>query len=202
MYADGEYDLAGFAVGVVERAKILDGSRARPGDLVLGVASSGLHSNGYSLARRVLLEELKLELGAELPGTGQTVGQALLTPTRIYTKTVAALLAALGDDARALCHVTGGGLPENLPRVLPAGLGAELDLSTFERPAIFRAIQDGGPVLESEMLRTFNVGVGLVVVVAASAAPRALEVLAASGERAFPLGTIVEIPEGERVRFR
>jgi phosphoribosylformylglycinamidine cyclo-ligase len=202
MYADGEYDLAGFAVGVVERAKILGGSRTRPGDVVLGVASSGLHSNGYSLARRVLLEERKLELGAELAGTGKTVAEALLTPTRIYTKTVAALLAALGDDARALCHVTGGGLPENLPRVLPAGIGAELDLSSFERPAIFRAIQEGGPVLESEMLRTFNVGVGLVVVVAPSAAPRALEVLTASGERAFPLGAIVEIPEGERVRFR
>lgn len=192
MYADGEYDLAGFAVGVVDRSRMLDGKRCKPGDAVLGVASSGLHSNGYSLARRVLEGAMQLGVRDPFPGDVEhTVGQVLLTPTRIYAKTVQALVAELGPDLHALCHVTGGGLPENLPRVLPPGIGARLDLASYERPRVFRVIGEGGPVIESELRRTFNLGVGLTVVVDKSAERRALDALARAGERAWGLGDLV-----------
>jgi phosphoribosylformylglycinamidine cyclo-ligase len=202
-YAKGEYDLAGFAVGVVERGKILDGKRTLAGDLVLGVASSGLHSNGYSLARRVLSDE-DFDMKARHPALGMTPYQAMLTPTRIYAKAAAALGDALGDDLHAMAHITGGGLGGNVPRVLPDGLGAELHLGAFQRPAIFELIQTKGPVEESEMRATFNLGVGLVVVVAKERAKAALDTLAAAGERAFELGKIVEVgdvPFEARVRF-
>ncbi|WP_437952775.1 phosphoribosylformylglycinamidine cyclo-ligase [Sorangium sp. So ce296] len=204
MYADGEYDLAGFAVGVVERSRILDGKRIAPGDAVLAVASSGLHSNGYSLARRVLEKEMGLRMSDRVDELGATVGEALLTPTRIYARAITALLAACGDAVRGLSHITGGGLPGNLPRVLPDGLGARLDLGSYQRPAIFHLLQRGGPVDEAEMRRTFNLGVGLVAVVDKSAADKAIDALAASGERAWVLGEIVpvgDVPFEERVRF-
>jgi phosphoribosylformylglycinamidine cyclo-ligase len=203
MYADGEYDLAGFSVGVVERSEILDGSRVEAGDVVVAIASSGLHSNGYSLARRVLCERMGLAMSAPMPGGGgRTVGEALLAPTRIYARAVRELQRAVGEDLRALAHVTGGGLPENLPRTLPAALGARLDLSTYERPAVFTAIQEGGPVDEREMLRTFNVGVGMCAVVARSSAEAAIRALEAAGERAWVLGAVEPSPDGEeRVRF-
>ena len=200
MYAEGEYDLAGFAVGVVERSKIIDGKACSEGDVVIAIASSGLHSNGYSLARRVLLEEMKLSLTELRPGGDKTVGEALLVPTKIYARTVASLFAGLEDKLHALCHVTGGGLPENLPRVLPEGLGAHLNLASYERPLIFQVIQKGGPVDEAEMLRTFNVGVGLVLVVAREAAEQALEAARAAGETAWVLGEIVKA-SGARVTF-
>lgn len=199
MYADGEYDLAGFAVGVVERAKILDGSRVKKGDVVLGVASSGLHSNGYSLARKVLFERLGLGIHDQVPGLGKTAAEALLVPTRIYARAVKELFAAVGEGVHGLSHITGGGLPGNLPRVLPEGLGARLDLSVFERPGIFRVIAEFGPVEEAEMRRTFNLGVGLVVVVAPSQAEAALAALSASGEQAFRLGEVIEV--GADVEF-
>ncbi|AUX37979.1 phosphoribosylaminoimidazole synthetase [Sorangium cellulosum] len=204
MYADGEYDLAGFAVGVVERSRILDGKRIAPGDTVIGVASSGLHSNGYSLARRVLEKEMGLRMSDRVDELGATVGEALLTPTRIYARAITALLAACGDAVRGLSHITGGGLPGNLPRVLPDGLGARLDLGSYQRPAIFQLLQRGGPVDEAEMRRTFNLGVGLVAVVDKAAADKAIEAFAASGERAWVLGEIVpvgDVPFEERVRF-
>jgi len=202
MYADGEYDLAGFAVGVVEKSRLVDGSRMRAGDVVVGVASTGLHSNGYSLARRVLLEVMGLSMTDPFPGvSGQTVGQVLLTPTRIYARAVASVVAALGDDLRAFSHITGGGLPENLPRTFPAGLGARLDLSTYERPAVFRAIADGGPVEEAELLRTFNCGVGMAVMVARGSEATAISALEAAGERAWVLGEVVAHTAGERVSF-
>jgi phosphoribosylformylglycinamidine cyclo-ligase len=205
MYAAGEYDLAGFSVGVVERAKLLDGARTRPGDAVVAVASSGLHSNGYSLARRVIEGEMKLGMNDVLPEVGTTVGRALLEPTRIYAKAVAALLAACGADVRGLAHITGSGLPGNLPRVLPEGLGARVDLASYERPAIFRVIERGGPVEEAELRRTFNLGVGLVAIVAPDAAGRAIAALEAAGERAWRFGEIVpvaaDVPFEERVAF-
>jgi phosphoribosylformylglycinamidine cyclo-ligase len=200
MYADGEYDLAGFTVGVVERSQVLDGKRVQEGDVVLGVASSGLHSNGYSLARRVV-EAMGLAMGDAFPGESRTVGEVLLTPTRIYVKSALALAEALGPELHGFSHITGGGLPENLPRVIPAGLGANLDLGSYERPNLFRALQAGGPVEEHELLRTFNCGVGLCVVVAKEAATRAIASLEASGERAWELGRIVARTEGERVHF-
>ncbi|KYF70201.1 phosphoribosylformylglycinamidine cyclo-ligase [Sorangium cellulosum] len=204
MYADGEYDLAGFAVGVVERSRILDGKRIAAGDAVIGVASSGLHSNGYSLARRVLEKEMGLGMSDRVDELGGTVGEALLTPTRIYARAITALLAACGDAVRGLSHITGGGLPGNLPRVLPDGLGAQLDLGSYQRPAVFQVIQRGGPVEEAEMRRTFNLGVGLVAVVEKGAADRAIAALAGSGERAWVLGEVVsvgDVPFEERVRF-
>ncbi len=205
MYEPGKYDLAGFAVGVVERAKILDGSHAKPGDIVIGVASSGLHSNGFSLTRKVIFERLGLGARDKLPGTNQTVGEALLVPTRIYVRAVRELLAALGDEVRGLSHITGGGLPGNLPRVLPDHLGAHIDLDVFERPTIFRVLAEGGPVEESEMRRTYNLGVGLCVITSPSSAPRALEVLNSTGENAFQLGEVIEVgPDVEfesRIRF-
>lgn len=204
MYAEGEYDLAGFAVGVVERAKILDGKRVKAGDAVIGVASSGLHSNGYSLARRVLEREMGLAMSDQVAELGKTVGEELLTPTRIYAQAVAALLDALGDEVRALSHITGGGLPGNVPRVLPDGLGVRLDPATWERPAVFRVIAAGGPVEEAEMRRTFNLGVGLVAVVAREAADRAVATLGAAGERAWVAGEVIEVGDvefEERVRM-
>ncbi|WP_437599351.1 phosphoribosylformylglycinamidine cyclo-ligase [Sorangium sp. So ce590] len=204
MYAEGEYDLAGFAVGVVERSRILDGKRIAAGDAVIGVASSGLHSNGFSLARRVLEKEMGLRMSDRVDDLGATVGEALLTPTRIYARAITALLAACGDAVRGLSHITGGGLPGNLPRVLPDGLGAQLDLGSYQRPAVFQVLQRGGPVEEAEMRRTFNLGVGLVAVVEKGAADRAIEAFAGSGERAWVLGEVVsvgDVPFEERVRF-
>lgn len=198
-YPDGEYDLAGFAVGVVEKRAILDGSAPREGDAILALPSSGLHSNGYSLARKVLLERAGLELSATLPELGATLGEVLLTPTRIYTRAVRAALATGG--VRALCHVTGGGLPGNLPRVLPAGLGARIDEGRIPRPPIFDVIARLGGVAQAEMRRTFNLGVGLAIVVeaAAAAVTRALE---DAGEAPFALGRIVRAAdEDARVTY-
>jgi phosphoribosylformylglycinamidine cyclo-ligase len=201
MYAEGKYDLAGFAVGVVERSEILQPTAVRSGDVLVGVASSGLHSNGYSLARKVLLERLGLgpmdelpRLGSSATGSataGPTVGAALLRPTRIYVRAVGALRAALGPELHGLAHVTGGGLSDNVPRVLPVGLCAELRLGSYERPAIFQLIARGGPVEEEEMRRTFNLGVGLVAVVSPAAAASAVDALRAAGERAWVLGEVV-----------
>lgn len=176
-YGPGKYDLAGFAVGVVERDGLIDGSRVADGDVVLGVASSGLHSNGFSLARRVLP-------WAE----DRALAEEMLTPTRIYARAVAALRAAA--DVRALAHITGGGLPGNLPRVLPEGLGACLDTASWTPPPLFARIARDGPVAADEMRRTFNLGVGLCAVVPAAEAQAALAALAGAGEVAWVLGRV------------
>jgi phosphoribosylformylglycinamidine cyclo-ligase len=199
MYPEGEYDLAGFAVGVVGRKSVLGKARVRPGDALVAIASSGLHSNGYSLARRVLEKEMQLALGAHVPEFGRTLGEELLVPTRIYARSVAELSRALGGELHALCHVTGGGLVGNLPRVLPDGTCARVRLD-HEVPAVFRVIAKGGPVEESEMLRTFNLGIGLVAVVGREAADRALSALAAAGERAWRLGELVATSAEEPAR--
>ncbi|HEX9297938.1 MAG TPA: phosphoribosylformylglycinamidine cyclo-ligase [Polyangiaceae bacterium] len=203
MYADGEYDLAGFAVGVVNRSEILDGSKAQAGDAILALPSSGLHSNGFSLARRVF-EKMKLGLADRIPELGRTVGEALLTPTRIYARAVRALLEA-GLPVRAFCHVTGGGIPGNLPRVLPEGLGARIQLQSYTRDPIFDVLARGGPVAEDEMRRVFNIGVGLLVVIENGAAERAVAELARRGEKAWQLGQVVAVPRDtlfeERVSF-
>ncbi|MBL8607358.1 MAG: phosphoribosylformylglycinamidine cyclo-ligase [Myxococcales bacterium] len=189
MYADGEYDLAGFAVGVVARAKLVTGARVAAGDRVIALASSGLHSNGYSLARKAL-ERLSMDDRPAALG-GKTVAEALLEPTRLYAKASQAVLAA-GVDVRAMSHVTGGGLPGNLPRVLPEGLGARL--TPWARPAIFDLVQQEGSVADAEMLRTFNAGIGFVVVVPQSDVARALAAAEAAGERAWDAGVVVDVP--------
>ncbi|MBI2204150.1 MAG: phosphoribosylformylglycinamidine cyclo-ligase [Candidatus Rokubacteria bacterium] len=189
LYAAGEYDLAGFAVGVVERARIIDGSRVAPGDVVLGLASSGLHSNGYSLARRIVFDALKLALTDRLPGTTRAVGDELLEPTRIYVKAVLEVLRRF--DVHAMAHVTGGGITGNVPRVLPAGCRARVRRSSWDVPAVFRALQDAGRVEDAEMFRTFNMGVGFVLVVPPGAADGVTAALTAAGERVYRLGDIV-----------
>jgi phosphoribosylformylglycinamidine cyclo-ligase len=190
MYPAGEYDLAGFSVGVVSRKSVLGPARVRAGDVLIALASSGLHSNGYSLARRVLEGERRMPLAERVAELGVPLGEALLTPTRIYARAVLAAGRALGSELHALCHVTGGGIVGNLPRVLPQGLAARF---RFERPrpALFELIAKSGPVEEAEMRRTFNLGVGLVAIVAPQAADRALEVFAGAGETAWRAGEIV-----------
>ena len=198
-YAAGEYDLAGFAVGVVDRSAILDGSKVRAGDAVLGLASSGLHSNGYSLARRALLDEAKIDLDASFDDASSW-GEALLRPTRIYAKASAAAVAT--GHVRALCHVTGGGLVGNLPRVLPEGLGARVEES-WPVPRVFDAIREHGDVATHEMRRTFNLGIGYVLVVAPEGVDAVVSALGESGEIAHRMGTIeASDAQGEaRVRY-
>ena len=194
-YASGEYDLAGFAVGVASRKRLIDGSRVQAGDLAVGLRSSGLHSNGYSLARRVLLaDDAHDSLTDSLEGIGE-LGEALLRPTRIY---VDAASTALAYDVRAMCHITGGGLPENLPRVLPKGLGLRIDTRAWAPDPIFGLIQDRGGVEDQEMRRTFNMGVGFVLIVGPNKSEGLLNALDAHGEAAFVIGEVVE---GEGVSF-
>jgi phosphoribosylformylglycinamidine cyclo-ligase len=203
-YADGEYDLAGFAVGVVERAKILDGKTVRVGDVVLGVASSGVHSNGYSLVRKALLERAGLRLDAHVAELGETLGAALLRPTKIYARSVQAALAAVPGAIHALSHITGGGLPGNVPRVLPDELGVSIDSKAWARPAIFDLVQRAGDVDETEMRRTFNLGLGLVGVVAKEHADAIRAAFVAAGETVTVIGEVVATPGAEfeaRVRF-
>jgi len=193
-YAAGEYDLAGFAVGVVERAKIITGAQIAAGDRVLGLASSGVHSNGFSLARKALLEVAGLALDATPAPLTATVGETLLEPTRIYCRTVTALCD--GVSVKGLAHITGGGLVENPPRILPAGLGMELDLSSWAVPPVFGLIAEAG-VDDHEMRRTFNMGVGLAVVVSARDVAEALAVARAAGETVWEIGRVVETPGAE-----
>jgi phosphoribosylformylglycinamidine cyclo-ligase len=194
LYAAGEYDLAGFAVGVVERERILDGSGVKPGDIVLGLASSGLHSNGYSLARRVVFDILGLRIDAMLPGTGRTVADVMLEPTRIYAAAVRAALAT--DGVSAMAHITGGGLTGNIPRVLPDGTRALLRRGAWPTPPIFETVREAGHVSEPEMLRTFNLGVGYVVIARADAVDRVRHALGAAGETVWPIGEIVAGAKG------
>jgi phosphoribosylformylglycinamidine cyclo-ligase len=189
-YAGGEYDLAGFAVGVVERSKILDGARIAPGDRVIGLASSGLHSNGYSLARKVLLERLALPLAE--------VADDLLRPTRIYVRAIRAAMQA--GDLRGAAHITGGGLVENPPRVLRDGLVMRLDERAWPEPAIFRRIAAGG-VERAEMRRAFNVGLGLVMVVPPADVEPVRAACDAAGEQSFLVGEIVAGEGPARVEF-
>ncbi len=180
-----EFDLAGFGVGAVERDAILGPERVRAGDVLIGMASSGVHSNGYSLVRRIVDG---LDLDGE-HGLGRPLGEVLLEPTRIYAKDCLALIGAV--EVHAFCHVTGGGLPGNLPRVLPDGLGAHVDTTTWERPAVFRFLQEHGPVAEDEMWRTFNQGVGMVAIVAGAADDAALGLLRDRGVDAWVMGEVV-----------
>jgi phosphoribosylformylglycinamidine cyclo-ligase len=192
-YAPGEYDLAGFAVGCVERSRIVDGRTVAPGDLVLGIASSGLHSNGYSLARKALLERHPLDATFDALG-GRSLVDALLEPTRIYAKDVLALLERVA--VKAFAHVTGGGLPGNVPRNLPDGTRAILEERRWPRPAIFDLVEREGQVPRDEMYRTFNMGLGLVAVVAPADEAAAHEVLRARGLDAWTIGA-VEKGDGE-----
>ena len=162
-YAAGEYDLAGFVVGIVDRGRIIDGSRIESDDLLVGLDSSGLHTNGYTLARRIVFDVMGLGVEEQLPGTGRSVGDELLTVHRTYLPVFRDLLAS--DVIHGLAHVTGGGIPGNLPRVLPDGLGASVDRASWQVPPVFQALQDAGNVDRYEMDRVFNMGIGMIAVV-------------------------------------
>ncbi len=186
-YAAGEYDLAGFAVGCVERSGIVDGRGVVPGDAVVGVASTGLHSNGYSLARKVLLERHPLSARFDALG-GQTLGEALLEPTRIYARDVLALLEKV--PVKAIAHVTGGGLPGNVPRNLPDGTRALLEERRWPRPAVFDLVEREGRVPHQEMIRTFNMGLGLTLILAPAEVEAAREILRARGLESWLVGSV------------
>mgnify|MGYP006415694589 FL=1 len=190
MYSPGDYDLAGFCVGVVEKDQIIDGSHIRAGDQILGLASSGLHSNGYSLARAVL-ERSNATLDQPIGET--TLGEALLTPTRIYVRPILALLKAM--PIHGIAHITGGGLTGNIPRILPDNCDCRIDATAWPRPEIFQWLQSEGSIDDTEMLRTFNCGIGLVIIVSSDTAAQAHEMLKASGETVYRLG---EVQAGSR----
>jgi phosphoribosylformylglycinamidine cyclo-ligase len=185
MYPDGEYDLAGFCVGVVERDGIVDGRAIVPGDVLLGLASSGAHSNGYSLVRKIL-ERVRPDLRADFDG--RSLGDVLLEPTRIYARAVLALLAAV--PVKGIAHITGGGITGNVPRMLPQGLRAVIEARAWPRPALFDWLQREGRVVEAEMHRVFNCGIGMVIALTADDARRAQSLLVAEGETVFEIGRI------------
>ncbi|XP_062083355.1 phosphoribosylformylglycinamidine cyclo-ligase, chloroplastic [Humulus lupulus] len=194
-YADGEYDLSGFAVGIVNKDSVIDGKSIVAGDVLIGLPSSGVHSNGFSLVRRVLAHS-GLSLKDKLPGEGVTLGEALMAPTVIYVKQVLDLISKGG--VKGIAHVTGGGFTDNIPRVFPKGLGAVIDMDSWEIPAVFKWIQEAGRVEDGEMRRTFNMGIGMVLVVTPEASYRILEEAANGAYKAYRIGEVVN---GEGVSY-
>ncbi len=192
LYQKNDYDAAGFCVGVVEKSKIIDGSKTRPGDVLIGLASSGPHSNGYSLIRKII------EVSGntlETPFENSTLGEVLLTPTRIYVKPLLKLLEQI--EVHAISHITGGGLLENLPRVLPQDCCANIDTKSWQRPTIFDWLQEQGQVTDNEMHRTFNCGIGMVICVSEENADDALRILSQQGEQASVIGKIIPAETGQ-----
>jgi phosphoribosylformylglycinamidine cyclo-ligase len=187
-YGDGEYDVAGFIVGLVSRSRIVDGRDVAAGDALIALPSSGLHTNGYSLARRIAFDVLRLDVQSQVPALGETVGAALLRPHRSYLKLVAPLVEQ--GWIKGMAHITGGGITENLPRTLPAGRGFSLDRGSWTIPPLFTWLQQSGGLDEDEMFRAFNMGVGLILVVAATAADAVLSALHAHQEPAWRIGTV------------
>ena len=199
-YKDGEYDLAGFAVGVVENSKIIDGSGIRVGDQLIGISSSGLHSNGYSLVRKICFDILKLKIDTHIPELGKTIGEELLTPTRIYTQTVHSVIKDL--PVLGLAHITGGGITDNIIRVIPEQCGIVMQKHSWDVPPVFTFLEQAGNISEREMMRTFNNGIGLIAVVHEEDAQEVLDRLIAMKEKAFIIGEIVECKEaGDRVQW-
>jgi phosphoribosylformylglycinamidine cyclo-ligase len=198
MYSKGDYDLAGFCVGVVEKQKIIDGSKVKAGNMMIAIASSGPHSNGYSLIRKII-EVSQADINAPFADEDQTLGEALLAPTKIYVKAIHQLLAKF--DIHAMAHITGGGLLENIPRVLPENAQAVIDKDSWQLPAVFQWLQEKGNVAPAEMHRTFNCGVGMVLIVDAEDAEAIVSTLNQSDESAWLLGAIAE-GDSKQVIFR
>ncbi|MDX2494553.1 MAG: phosphoribosylformylglycinamidine cyclo-ligase [Desulfuromusa sp.] len=190
MYSGGEYDLAGFSVGVVDNDKIIDGSTITNGDQIIGIASTGLHSNGFSLARKIFLETLKLDLDTQPNDLNQSLGEELLTPTRIYVKSLLNLIKTF--EIKGIAHITGGGLLENIPRILPRHCKAIINRHSWEKPPIFDMLKKGGNIPEDEMYRTFNYGIGMVLVVSKDAAEDVIGLLAGLGDPAYLIGEIAQ----------
>jgi phosphoribosylformylglycinamidine cyclo-ligase len=197
LYADGEYDLAGSIVGIVDRAKIVDGSKVQEGDVLIGLKSQGLHTNGYSLARKVLLQDSGWSVETQLDEIESTIGEALLWRHRCYLNPIVKVLDA-GDAVKAMSHITGGGLTDNVPRTLPSGLGAEIDLSSWTVPPLFKLIQKQGDIETAEMMHAFNMGIGYVVIVAEKDAAKTLASFTESGETAYKIGKVVK---GDGVKY-
>lgn len=192
-YEEEEYDIAGFSVGVVNRDKLIDGSAIRKGDILLGLQASGLHSNGFSLVRKVFAE---VPLSQVFPELGIPLGDALITPTRIYCRSILQVLSKI--SVPGMVHVTGGGLTENIPRVLPAGLGVEITRSSWEVPPVFKLLQKIGEVEEGEMLRTFNMGIGFILIIHPENEAETVEILTANGEFPIRIGRVIE---GQGVKY-
>jgi phosphoribosylformylglycinamidine cyclo-ligase len=197
-YADGEYDVAGFIVGAVARDRLIDGKRIVPGDALIGVPSSGLHTNGYSLARRIAFDIAGLRVDSLVPDLGTTIGAALLEPHRSYLPVIRPILPS--GLIKGMAHITGGGITDNLPRILPRGTAARIERSAWQVPAIFQWLQRTGNVPDDDMWRTFNMGVGLIIACSEDSAEALIEALARGGEpHATPIGRV--IGDGEGVRY-
>jgi len=189
-YKENEYDLAGFTVGIADNSKILDGSEIRVGDKLIGISSSGLHSNGYSLVRKVCFDILKLDLSTHISEFGKTIGEELLTPTKIYSETIHSIIKDL--PVRGIAHITGGGIEDNLLRIIPRACEIVIRKGSWDIPPVFSFLQKSGKISDSEMMRTFNNGIGLIAVVPEQAAIEILERLLAMNEKAFLIGNISE----------
>ncbi|WP_089284341.1 phosphoribosylformylglycinamidine cyclo-ligase [Anaerovirgula multivorans] len=187
-YQDGEYDIAGFAVGIVDKSKVITGKSIKEGDAVIGIASSGLHSNGFSLARKVLLDQGKLSLDASFQVLEKTIGEELITPTKIYVKPVLEVIKSV--TVKGIAHITGGGFYENVPRILPEGVDASIQLGSWDVPEIFKLIQSLGGIEEEEMFKTFNMGIGMMLIVSEEDAESVMNILKASGEKSYKIGKI------------
>jgi phosphoribosylformylglycinamidine cyclo-ligase len=195
-YPAGEYDLSGFAVGVVDKKRIIDGSKIRSGDEIIGIASNGLHSNGYSLVRRLFFDMQRMNVKTHVPGIGTTLGEELLRPTRIYVKAFHALMTKI--KIKGMAHITGGGISGNLPRIFPEGISANLQTGSWPVPKIFRIIEEMGHVPEDDMQKTFNMGIGYVVLVSKGSSGDAISLLKKAGYRAFLIGNAVKGGKGVR----
>jgi len=193
MYHEGEYDIAGFAVGIVEKDEVIDGNRIREGDVIVGLKSSGLHSNGYSLVRKILFEKNGMSVDDFIPELNETLGEALLMPTKIYVNSVNALH---GFDVKGIAHITGGGLVENIPRILKKGLSAKIEKDSWSIPPIFGLLKDMGEIDDTEMFRTFNMGIGIVVVLSEEELDDAVNKLKQIGETPYIIGEIVKSDRG------
>lgn len=189
-YGEGDYDVAGFAVGIVDRPKLITGEHIKPGDVLLGLPSSGVHSNGFSLVRKIVFDHKNMSIDTEVPELGKTIGEELLTPTRLYPKAVLPLIQE--NYIKGMVHITGGGFYENIPRVLPKGVTVEVDVTTWPRLPIFTKLQEWGNVAWPEMYRTFNMGIGMVLVVDANDVAAVKENLTSRGEAVYEIGRVVE----------
>lgn len=197
MYQDGEYDIAGFSVGIADRPKMVDGSSIMPGDAVIGLGSTGVHSNGFSLVRRLLLEQKGYKLDQHFEELNGTLGEVLLTPTRIYVKSILALLKQV--KVKGMAHITGGGFLENIPRVLPEGVNVEIDYGSWPILPVFGLMQRDGNITNNDMFRTFNMGIGMVLIVPQEQAEAALKLAESLGEKAYLLGRVT--PGTKEVTF-
>ena len=196
MYDDTEYDLAGFTVGVVEKERLINGYNIKPGNVLIGLSSSGIHSNGYSLVRKIVFEKGQLDLDTKYEGLSRPLGEELLTPTKIYVKPILEVLKKY--DINGMAHITGGGFIENIPRMLPEGLQAEVDYGTWPIPPIFDLLQKVGELNRKEMFNIFNMGIGMVLAINEEILPEVVRILEANGEKAYLIG---RVKEGEGITF-